>query len=92
VFSFNANLFVNRSKAHGKETGRERLREPKPYEVGAQISCGVYAQRTPQAVVGQLRLHLEEVFWELARRKESTIEEGHLRPNHVHMLLSIPPK
>ena len=28
----------------------------------------------------------------LARQKESRIEEGHLQADHVHMLLSIPPK
>jgi putative transposase len=28
----------------------------------------------------------------LARQKESKILEGHLRPDHVHMLVSIPPK
>jgi len=32
------------------------------------------------------------VFHQLAGQKESRIEEGHLRPDHVHMLLSIPPK
>ena len=35
---------------------------------------------------------LGEVFRELARQKESKIEEGHLTPDHVHMLISIPPK
>ena len=40
----------------------------------------------------QLRKHLGEVFKELAKRKESRVEEGHLMPDHVHMLLSIPPK
>jgi len=40
----------------------------------------------------QLRQHLGEVFRELARQKESKIEEGHLMPDHVHMMLSIPPK
>ena len=29
---------------------------------------------------------------ELARQKESRIEEGHLQPDHVHMLLAIPPQ
>jgi len=33
-----------------------------------------------------------EVFRELARRKESEILEGHLMPDHAHMLISIPPK
>jgi len=28
----------------------------------------------------------------LAERKESRIEECHLLPDHVHMLISIPPK
>jgi REP-associated tyrosine transposase len=28
----------------------------------------------------------------LAGRKESRIEEGHLRPDHVHMMIAIPPK
>jgi putative transposase len=41
---------------------------------------------------GQLRSHLGAVFREVARHRESTVEEGHLRPDHVHMLLSIPPK
>ena len=40
----------------------------------------------------QLRQTLGEVFRTLAKQKESKIEEGHLRIDHVHMLLSIPPK
>ncbi len=40
----------------------------------------------------QLRPHLGEVFKKLAQYKESRIEEGHLMPDHVHMLISIPPK
>ena len=40
----------------------------------------------------QLRRHLGEVFQDLARRKECRIEEGHLMQDHVHMLISIPPK
>jgi putative transposase len=33
-----------------------------------------------------------EVFHRLARQKESLIEEGHLMPDHVHLMISIPPK
>ena len=40
----------------------------------------------------QLRQHLGEVFRELARQKESRVEEGHLLSDHVHMMLAIPPK
>jgi putative transposase len=35
---------------------------------------------------------LGEVFGELARQKESRVEEGHLQADHVHLLVSIPPK
>lgn len=45
-----------------------------------------------KVLYGQLRQHLGEVFRKLAAQKESRIEEGHLRPDHVHMMLSIPPK
>ncbi len=40
----------------------------------------------------QLRRPLGEVFHQLARQKESAIEEGHLLVDHVHMLIVIPPK
>ncbi|MBE9610917.1 MULTISPECIES: IS200/IS605 family transposase [Chitinilyticum] len=40
----------------------------------------------------QLRQHLGEIFRKLAEQKESRVLEGHLMPDHVHMLLSIPPK
>ena len=45
-----------------------------------------------KALYGQLRQHLGEVFRKLAEQKESRIEEGHLMPDHVHMMISIPPK
>ena len=40
----------------------------------------------------QLRQYLGEVFRKLAAQKESRIEEGHLMSDHVHMMISIPPK
>ena len=45
-----------------------------------------------KVLYGQVRKDLGEVLRELARQKESRIEEGHLQADHVHMLLSIPPK
>ncbi len=41
---------------------------------------------------GQLRKELGLVFHELARQKECRVIEGHLLGDHVHMLISIPPK
>jgi putative transposase len=45
-----------------------------------------------KVLYGRLRKALGEVFRKLAERKESRIVEGHLMSDHVHMLISIPPK
>lgn len=45
-----------------------------------------------KALFGQIRKELGEVFRQLAEQRESRIEEGHLMPDHVHMMISIPPK
>jgi putative transposase len=45
-----------------------------------------------KTLYGRLRRYLGEVFRQLATQKESRIEEGHLMPDHVHMLIAIPPK
>ena len=49
-------------------------------------------KRRKRAIYGSLRKYLGEVLHELARQKESMIVEGHLRPDHIHMCVSIPPK
>ena len=49
-------------------------------------------KRRRKTLYAALRKHLGEVFHRLAGQKESRIEEGHLMPDHVHMLISIPPK
>ena len=43
-------------------------------------------------IYGHLRKDLGTVLRELARHKESEVLEGHLMADHVHMLVSIPPK
>src|SRR5216683_5939634 len=45
-----------------------------------------------KTLYGELRRHLGDVFRKLAQQKESRIEEGDLMPDHVHMMISIPPK
>jgi putative transposase len=40
----------------------------------------------------ELRRHLGDVFRKLALQKESRIEERHLMLDHVHMMISVPPK
>jgi putative transposase len=45
-----------------------------------------------KVLYGALRRHLGSVIRELVERKECRVEEGHLMSDHVHMLMSIPPK
>jgi putative transposase len=45
-----------------------------------------------KVLYGELRRGLGDVFRTLAKQKECQVVEGHLMPDHVHMLISIPPK
>jgi putative transposase len=45
-----------------------------------------------KTLYGEVRRYLGQVFKDLARSRESEIIEGHMMPDHVHMLISIPPK
>ena len=45
-----------------------------------------------RVIYEELRKYLGEVFRRLAEQRESRIEEGHLMSDHVHMMISIPPK
>jgi putative transposase len=58
--------------------------------------CKYHVVFTPKfrrkELYGDLRRYMGEAFHELARQRECRVEEGHLMSDHVHMLLSIPPK
>ena len=45
-----------------------------------------------KSLYGELRRYLGSTFRDLAMQRESQVIEGHLLPDHVHMLISIPPK
>ncbi len=51
----------------------------------------VHSEMSAQNVVSGATAS-SEVFRRLALQKESKVEEGHLTPDHVHLLLSILPK
>jgi len=56
----------------------------------ATWECKYHVVFTPKyrkkLLFGQIRRHLGSVFHELARGKECRIEEGHLMPDHVHIV------
>lgn len=45
-----------------------------------------------KTLYAELRRHLGDVFRQLAAQKGCEIVEGHLMPDHVHMMIAIPPK
>jgi putative transposase len=45
-----------------------------------------------KALYGQIRSYLKQTFHELAKQKGSTIVGGNIVQDHVHMIISIPPK
>ena len=45
-----------------------------------------------KVIYGEIRKDLGDVIRELALQKESKVMEGRLKNDHVHMLISIPPK
>ena len=45
-----------------------------------------------KALYVSLRRDMGTVFRDLARQRETEVLDGHLMPDHVHMLLSVPPK
>lgn len=45
-----------------------------------------------KSIYGWVRKELRPIMRGLAPQKEVVVEEGHLMPDHVQMLLSIPPK
>jgi putative transposase len=49
-------------------------------------------KRRKKELYGKIRKFLGPVFRELIRQKESELVEGHMMPDHVHMLVKVPPK
>ena len=49
-------------------------------------------KKRKKMIFGAIRKHLGQVLHELAGQKECRIVEGHLKQDHVHLCISIPPK
>ena len=45
-----------------------------------------------KVLYGKIRQHLADLLKDLAKQQGCEILEGHLRPDHIHILISIPPK
>ena len=78
--------------ASRKGSPHDALSQSKSLEVGMSVSRGLHPAIPEEGIYGELRRYLGEVLRRLARQRESEVEEGHLLVDHVHMMLSIPPK
>ena len=62
----------------------------------SSYECKYHIVFTPKyrkkELFGVIRKQLKDVFHRLARQKECEIVEGYIMKDHVHMLISIPPK
>ena len=68
------------------------------YHYRCKNTLGVWGQ-SPHVLAQQVLYHENATGWltfsalkDLALQKECKIEEGHLMPDHIHILISIPPK
>jgi putative transposase len=82
---------VSRQASHQGETMRQvnSLNHTK-WECKYHIVFIPKYRRKP--LFGQIRRELGGIFHRLENQKESEIEEGHIMTDHVHMMISIPPK
>jgi putative transposase len=60
--------------------------------MGMQVSCCHFAGILKKVICGQLRRRIGEMLRELCRNKGVELEEGNALPDHIHMLLSVPPR
>lgn len=45
-----------------------------------------------KVIYGKIRHRVGEILRQLCRQKEIALEEGNAMPDHIHMVLSVPPK
>jgi hypothetical protein len=90
-------LYSVSRQAHAEEFHGGRSREPHSHEMAVQLSRGVHPEMSPKDAVQAAETQSgggvpRAGSAEGEPQKESGIEEGHLMPNHVYMMTSIPPK
>ena len=83
---------MNRLKLHKEEAQVDNFQSLNHTRWDCKFHVVWIPKYRKRALYGNLRKQLGPVFRELARQKESEILEGRLVEDHVHMLISIPPK
>ena len=75
---------------------RERFGVKLPLSTRPKWMCKYHIVFTPKyrrkVIYNQLKVDIREILRNLCKYKEVEILEGHLMPDHIHMLVAIPPK
>ena len=61
-------------------------------KMGMQVPHRFSPKYRRKIIYNQLRADIQQYIWDLCKWKGVEILEGHMMPDHVHPLLSIPPK
>lgn len=81
IYKKESDFFVQQSKCIGT------------YEMDVQVPYRIFTPKYRRKIIyNQYRKDLGKILRELCRYKGVEILEGHLMPDHVHILVSIPPK
>lgn len=62
------------------------------YEMNVQISYHLTPEYRRKVIYNQYKENLRDILKQLCNYKGIQILEGHIMPDHVHMLVSVPPK
>ena len=60
--------------------------------MGVQVSRSIYTEIPEKIIYNQYRADLREIIRTLYKYKGVEILEGNMMPDHVHLIISIPPK
>jgi REP element-mobilizing transposase RayT len=60
--------------------------------MGMQISCIIHTELPTDGALCATAAGLGPVVRDFAEQTECQVEDGHLMPHHLYMLLSVPPK
>jgi len=59
---------------------------------GCKYHVVVLPKYRKKGIYGKIRHRVGEILRQLCRQKEIALEEGNAMPDHIHMVLSVPPK
>jgi len=80
-------LLVNRSRHDKKETSLTDYKNLNHTKWECKYHVGFIPKYREKSIYQQPRKCLGELFHDLAGQKECRVEEGHLREDHVHMMI-----